>query len=121
LALAGSHRLVDRYSADAPEGPLVGNSVSWRRLLNRENWTRELIRPGDEPARTTKLMASRGDADGVELRIVEMTGEPGDVYITDIHTFHCVAPNASNRPRIMLGRLFRRSERARVPAIVAPA
>jgi hypothetical protein len=39
-----------------------------------------------------------------------MTGEPADAYITDIHTFHCVAPNARNQPRIMLGTLYRRSQ-----------
>jgi hypothetical protein len=111
LALTGSHRLVDGYCADLRGDTRVGNSVSWRRLLTRSSWTRDLVRPGEEPARTNRLMVSPGEADGVELRIVEMTGAPGDVYITDIHTFHCVAPNASRRPRIMIGRLFRRRSR----------
>lgn len=35
-----------------------------------------------------------------------MTGEPGDHYIADVRTLHCVAPNASDTPRIMLGALF---------------
>jgi Phytanoyl-CoA dioxygenase (PhyH) len=110
LALAGSHRLVDRYSNSLPVERRAGNSVSWRRFLNTDPWTRELVRAGDEPARTNRLMGGRHDADGIDLEIIEMTGEPGDVYITDIHTFHCVAPNASDRPRIMLGAVYRRSQ-----------
>ena len=46
------------------------------------------------------------DVDGVGMKIIEMVGEPGDVYLTDIHTFHCAAPNAGHRPRIMVGALY---------------
>ena len=109
LALAGSHRLVDRYSAGLPHDQRAGNTASMRRFLNTDVWTRELIRPGAEPDRSRRLMADRHDATGIEVEIVEMTGEPGDVYITDIHTLHCVAPNAHDRPRTMLGAVFHRT------------
>ena len=109
LALAGSHRFADRYSVGLRVEQRAGNTAAWRRCLNTDSWTRELIRAGREPERTERMMTASHDGDGIELGIVEMTGEPGDVYITDIHTFHCVAPNASGRPRIMLGALFQRT------------
>ena len=108
LALAGSHRLVDRDIREGTDGPRAGNTVAWRRFLSRDAWTRTLINPGAEPARTTRLLGERGDIDGIEVGVVEMTGEPGDVFVTDIHTFHCVAPNALDQPRMMLGVVFAR-------------
>ena len=108
LALAGSHRMVDRYGASLPDDQRAGNGASMRKFLDTDPWTHELIRTGDEPSRTRRLMGGRHDAAGIDLEILEMTGEPGDAFITDIHTFHCVAPNAADRPRIMLGTLYRR-------------
>lgn len=108
LALAGSHRLIDRYSASLPSQQEAMNTATMRTFLATDSWTRELIRPGDEPARTRRLMGSTHDADGITLGVVEMTGEAGDGYVTDIHTIHCVAPNALQRPRVMLAAVFRR-------------
>jgi hypothetical protein len=108
LALAGSHRLVDRYSAQLPVDERAMNTASMRRFLKTDPWTRDLIRPSDEPARTQRLMGSPHDADGITLAIVEMTGDTGDGYVTDIHTIHCVAPNAADRPRVMVATVFRR-------------
>jgi len=85
LALAGSHRLVDRYHRDLSASQREGNSASWRRFLNTDPWTRELIRPGREPERTRRLMDADTDVDGVGMNIVEMIGEPGDVYLTTSH------------------------------------
>jgi len=38
----------------------------------------------------------------VELQVVELYGEPGDVYLVDMRVLHAQAPNASQEPRIML-------------------
>jgi hypothetical protein len=102
LAVAGSHRLVQRYSRDLASDQRHGNSATWRRFLRTDPWLDDLARPGPEPERTRRLMAGPHDADGIELRLVEMTGEAGEVYVTDLRTFHCVAPNAGPRPRMMI-------------------
>ena len=47
----------------------------------------------------------------VEVEIVEMLGEPGDVWITHLHTFHCAAPNARDTPRMMIAQPVMRAPR----------
>lgn len=37
-----------------------------------------------------------------EFQVVELTGQPGDVYFMDIRLLHSLAPNASEVPRFML-------------------
>jgi hypothetical protein len=39
--------------------------------------------------------------EGVPLRVVELTGEPGDMVFCHPATVHCVAPNRGARPRFM--------------------
>jgi ectoine hydroxylase-related dioxygenase (phytanoyl-CoA dioxygenase family) len=50
----------------------------------------------------------------VPLKVLELTGEPGDVWITDLRVLHAAAPNASDRPRVMVTDRF-------VPAELVPA
>lgn len=109
LALAGSHRLVERYRRGLDGEALAGNTTTWSRMLRQDPWTRELINRGAEPERTERLMGSVRDIDGVPVRLVEMTGRAGDAFVTDIHTFHCAAPNACDRPRLMVACVFQTS------------
>ena len=39
--------------------------------------------------------------DGMPLRVVELTGEPGDMVVCHPVMVHCVAPNRDTRPRFM--------------------
>ncbi len=39
--------------------------------------------------------------DGVPLRVVELTGEPGDTVFCHPVMVHCAAPNRGTRPRFM--------------------
>jgi hypothetical protein len=38
---------------------------------------------------------------GVTLRVLELVGEPGDLFITHPRVMHATAPNATNVPRMM--------------------
>lgn len=49
-------------------------------------------------------MGSSHEVDGVPIEIIEMAGEPGDVFVTHLQVFHCAAPNATDTPRLMLGK-----------------
>ena len=85
LAIAGSHLLVDQYTPTLRETQHGGGKERWNRFMRETGLIEEV---------------QRGDA----TRVVEMTGEAGDVYLTHLHTFHCASPNASTRPRMMLGK-----------------
>ena len=39
--------------------------------------------------------------EGVPLRVVELTGEPGDMVFCHPLMVHCAAPNRGARPRFM--------------------
>jgi hypothetical protein len=45
--------------------------------------------------------ADRTIVGGVPLRVVELTGEPGDVVFCQPVMVHCVGPNRGQRPRFM--------------------
>jgi ectoine hydroxylase-related dioxygenase (phytanoyl-CoA dioxygenase family) len=45
----------------------------------------------------------------VALEVVELTGAPGDAYLTDLRLLHTAAPNATDRPRVMATHRFVRA------------
>lgn len=45
--------------------------------------------------------------DGVPLRVVELTGEPGDVILMHCDCFHAATPNRLTEPRMMLTGMVR--------------
>jgi hypothetical protein len=91
VVACGTHRLIDalrrRRGARWP-----GRSADVRETLRREvPWLRELLsyREGeDRPARFPQ--------------VVELTGEPGDVWVMHPWLLHAPAPNCGARPRIVL-------------------
>jgi ectoine hydroxylase-related dioxygenase (phytanoyl-CoA dioxygenase family) len=48
-------------------------------------------------------MAAAGAVDGVSVRVVELTGAPGDVVLMHPWLFHAAAPNCSAAPRMVVG------------------
>lgn len=101
LAVAGSHRLVERLRADAGPG-YTGRSADVRKRLRRSvPWLRELWTPREGDDGIERFMRA-ARFDGVSLRVVEMTGEPGDVIAMHPWILHTSAPNVGPRPRMML-------------------
>lgn len=103
LALAGSHRLVERYLGEGA----AFRMGKVRAALTAHPWLRELWAPapggsGNPDDRIARYLGTETVVEGVPLRVVELTGEPGDVVIMHCDTFHAAAPNRSNRPRMML-------------------
>lgn len=96
LVVAGSHRLLN-------EGRRI-SSPRVKKRLKREPYFRDLM----SRAFTDRLRFVRepGRVGDVELSVVELHGEPGDVYLTDLRLLHTVAPNATAAPRIMLTHRF---------------
>jgi len=96
LVVAGSHRLL------GDRGRVSSKDV--KKLLKKEPYFRELFAPGDADRR--RFIDEVGRSGGVELQVVELFGEPGDVFLTDLRLLHTLAPNASRSPRLMLTQRF---------------
>ena len=69
-------------------------------FLASHPWLADLSRDAAEPARTERCLSGT-EIDGIDVRVVECTGCAGDVYITHPWVFHSIAPNATDRPRLM--------------------
>jgi hypothetical protein len=96
LVVAGSHRLLN------DEGRI--SSADLRKRLKREPYFEELMsNKGEDRLRLLREIGRVGD---VELQVVEMTGEAGDVYFMDLRMLHTVAPNALRIPRLMITQRF---------------
>jgi hypothetical protein len=89
LALAGSHRL--HYLKDSP-----GNSA--HAILRQHPKFGDLFNGGNpQPEALFKPQI----IDGVEVYIVEMAGQAGDVFLMDLRTLHSPSVNATKHIRMM--------------------
>lgn len=111
MTLAGSHRLQAAYAASVGPDERVGGLESWSKLLRRDPWTDRLQRPGGEPERSASLLRDEVEVDGVPVRLVESAGEPGDVWLTHKHLYHCPSTCSTDRPRIVVSMLATRGGR----------
>lgn len=90
LVVAGSHRLTN-------EGRAMRIREITRRL-KREPFFRALM-AGRCVGEGGMPKARVGE---VVVEVIELTGAPGDVWLTDMRLLHSGAPNAADRPRMML-------------------
>ncbi|HWM06500.1 MAG TPA: phytanoyl-CoA dioxygenase family protein [Actinophytocola sp.] len=102
VVLAGSHRLVAAHlreldPADPGRSPAVRAAV-----LGAHPWLRAIGRPGGPADRIAELMTRGARVSDVDVRVVELTGEPGDVVFLHPHLFHAPAANRSTTPRLMI-------------------
>lgn len=92
VAVAGSHRLLN-------EGVRM-SSADLRKKLMQEAYFSELM--SNSPGDRMRFLNETGQVGDVELKVVEMTGEPGDMYFVDMRVLHAFAANTLRVPRIML-------------------
>jgi ectoine hydroxylase-related dioxygenase (phytanoyl-CoA dioxygenase family) len=102
LVAAGVHRLIDAIRRR--EGSeWRGRSLEIRRALQREvPWIRDVatLRAGED--RIARFMAKATRVKNVALQVVELVGEPGDVYAMHPWMLHAASPNCGSRPRLGL-------------------
>ena len=103
LILAGSHRLLIEHERRVPEAERYDRVVRpWHRFYRSHPWLRALIDEAPSPTdRIAAFMDHETLVDGVPLRVVELTGAPGDMVFCHPLTVHCGAPNRGTRPRFM--------------------
>lgn len=103
LILSGSPRLLlqqERRRARDP-GREAGDKP-WNRFYRSHPWLMALA--GEAPSSADRIavfMDRETVVDGVPLRVVELTGEPGDMVFCHPCMVHCGAPNRGDRPRFM--------------------
>ncbi len=103
--LAGSHRRLLALAAElAPPstGRLLTTDEALAALTAREAWFAELLRPGEPAERRRRFMHDGHVSAGVPLRVVELTGAPGDVVFMDPRCLHTVSANVSSRARLSM-------------------
>jgi ectoine hydroxylase-related dioxygenase (phytanoyl-CoA dioxygenase family) len=100
-SLTGSHRLITQYIAETGEAP---HPRRVRHALSDHPWLRELWEPphaSTDEERIRRYMIDGTRIRDADLRIVELTGRAGDAFVMHCDTLHAVAPNTSDKPRMM--------------------
>ena len=103
LILSGSPRLLIQQERQVPlsQRRVFGTRL-WERFHSCHPWLMALTGQAPSPARrVAAFMDGETVVDGVPLRVVELTGEPGDMVFCHPVMVHCVAPNRGARPRFM--------------------
>jgi ectoine hydroxylase-related dioxygenase (phytanoyl-CoA dioxygenase family) len=98
--IAGSHRVISQLARR--EGASLNTDMVRKLLTAREPWYAALESQRKDEDRVARFMSDEGMVDGVPVRVGEMTGEPGDVFLMDPLTLHATTPNARATPRMML-------------------
>ena len=101
--VTGSHRVIARYVDQTAERHFT---TVRDEVLVSDPWFRGLTAGSDPDGdRTTRLM-TEADLDGLPVRVVELTGCAGDVYLTHPWVLHSIAANARDTPRMMRSRVI---------------
>ena len=103
LILSGSPRLLIQQERRIPASQRGGSGAGiWERFHRSHPWLMALTGQAPSPAdRTAAFMDGETRVEGVPLRVVELTGEPGDMVVCHPVMVHCRAPNRGRTPRFM--------------------
>jgi ectoine hydroxylase-related dioxygenase (phytanoyl-CoA dioxygenase family) len=101
LVITGSHRL------STPAGAKAGNArvrsaEAKAHLKTLDPWLRGLWKNGGDTDRLRRYLEVGAVIDGVQVRVEELTGQPGDAVIMHPRLLHTMAPNSLEGPRMML-------------------
>jgi Phytanoyl-CoA dioxygenase (PhyH) len=103
LILSGSPRLLIKHERQIRANQRHDPAARpWDRFHRSHPWLMALTGKAPSPAdRIAAFMDCETVVDDVPLRVVELTGEPGDMVFCHPLIVHCAAPNRGTRPRFM--------------------
>jgi hypothetical protein len=101
LAVAGSPRLAQAL-ASARGAAKIRSADVRKALIQRYSWMRELCSFDPAIDRVHRFMKTATAVEDVEVRVVEMTGHPGDAFLMHPLMIHAGSPNCSAVPRMVL-------------------
>lgn len=108
VIVSGSHRLLQQFYASLPVADRArGQSWFRKEFLRWDPWLRDLSGASNGPAdRVTHFMAQPREVRGIPVRVVELTGQPGDAILCHPLMLHTTAPNRSTVPRFMRAKIL---------------
>jgi len=107
LFIAGSHRLMQRILANKT-AEKIRSADARRAMIRSSPWAKALFSLDGKTDRVRRFINGSTTIDKQEVRAVEMTGEPGDVFLTHPALLHSPSTNCSSEPRIVLsGSVYR--------------
>lgn len=100
--LAGSHRLLQLWE-EQMKALRSTDAAAHRNWFQRAHpWLAVLNGHALSPTdRRAAFMDEGAEIEGIRLRAVELTGEPGDMVLCHPTIVHCVSPNCATWPRMM--------------------
>jgi hypothetical protein len=103
LILSGSPRLLIQQERELPASERPGSIATLRERFRRSHpWLMALTGQAPSPDdRIGAFMDRETVVDGVPVRVVELTGQPGDMVFCHPVMVHSPAPNRDTRPRFM--------------------
>jgi hypothetical protein len=103
LLISGSPRLLMRQEAALTPDERQSDAATRRDLFHRSHpWLMALTGKAPSPGdRIAAFMDVETEIDGVPARVVELTGEPGDMVFCHPAIVHCAGPNRGAQPRFM--------------------
>ena len=101
LFLAGSHRLVQDL-ADKIAAEKLRSAEAREGLIRNHPWVKGLCSFDANVDRVREFVKDGATIGDVNIRVVEMTGEPGDVFMTHPLILHAGSTNCAQGPRLVL-------------------
>ena len=102
LVVAGSHLLVKKL-VQRNAGRQLRSADVREALIRSYPWMRALCSRSETADRIGRFMdVSAAAVDGSALRVIEMTGEAGDVFLVHPFILHAPSPNCGDVPRMVL-------------------
>ena len=102
---AGSHRLVREL---ARKSERLSSAEARKGLIRAYPWVKRLCSRDEKADRVRQFMSKATMPGGIEVRVVEMTGEAGDVWLAHPQILHAPVVNCSTVPRMVVqGTVFR--------------
>jgi hypothetical protein len=100
VAVIGTHRLIRELSTGAKARL---RSADARRLLAESDpWLRDLWSGDPSGTRKQRFMEEGAVVRGVPVKVVEITGQAGDIVVMDSGVLHAASLNSCEKPRMVL-------------------
>ena len=106
--IAGSHMLVADYVEGRPPTDLDFRRVRIA-FMKSNPWLKALSNDDGDPDRNARFMIET-DVDGHPVRVVELTGPAGTVYLTHPWVLHSASANVTTRARLMRSFVVHRND-----------